>query len=322
MPQQRPQRQPPHHAIDRRRAMAIGAGLALGAAASGGAHAGGAVPASLARPAVRPGRVRLRKALKYGMIGPGSTVHEKFALARACGFEGVEMDAPGGPPAEAVREASEATGLAVPGVVDSVHWRRTLGDPDAAVRREGLEALLTAIRDCKAYGGDSVLLVPAVVSAGISYDDAYRRSQEEIRKALPLAEELGVKIAFENVWNHFLLSPMEAARYIDEFESPNVGFHFDVGNVVNYGWPEHWIRILGPRIFRLDIKEYSRTKRDQEGLWKGFQVEIGEGDCGWDRVMEALRDIGYEGWAAAEVGGGDEARLRDIASRMDRVFAM
>jgi hexulose-6-phosphate isomerase len=206
--------------------------------------------------------------------------------------------------------------------VDSVHWHKTLGDPDEGVRAEGLEALQTAIRDCHAYGGGSVLLVPAVVSEGMSYEDAYKRSQEEIRKAIPLAEEMGVKISFENVWNNFLLSPLEAARYVDEFESPAVGFHFDVGNVVLYGWPEHWIRTLGHRITRLDIKEYSRSKLDNEGRWKGFEVEIGDGDCGWERVMQALRDIGYEGWAAAEVRGGDEARLTDIAQRMDRVFAM
>lgn len=308
----------PLGAMGRREAMRLGAGAAVAAAllTPAGASLGRQAPAGASR--ARP----LRKALKYGMIGPGATVREKFQVARDCGFEGVEMDSPGGPPAEEVLEAKAATGIEVPGVVDSVHWRKTLGDPDPSVREEGVDALLTAIRDCKAYGGGSVLLVPAVVTATISYEDAYHRSQEEIRKAVPLAEELGVKISFENVWNNFLLSPLEAARYVDEFGSPNVGFHFDVGNIVTYGWPEHWIRTLGPRVFRLDIKEYSRAKRDAEGLWKGFGVEIGEGDCGWDRVMAALRDIGYTGWATAEVGGGDEARLRDIAARMDRVLSM
>lgn len=295
----------------RRDVLAAGAGLAA---------------ASVLSPALgRAGAARrspvLRKALKYGMIQPGSTVLEKFRIAKACGFEGVEMDSPGGPPADEVLAAKEATGIEVPGVVDSVHWRQTLGDPDPAVRRAGLDGLLQAIRDCRAYGGGSVLLVPAVVNEQISYEDAYHRSQHEVRKAIPLAEELGVKIAFENVWNQFLLSPIEAARYVDEFGSPVVGWHFDIGNIVNFGWPEHWIRTLGPRIFRLDVKEYSRKKRNDEGLWKGFAVEIGEGDCGWDRVMRALDEIGYTGWAAAEVGGGDEARLTDIAQRMDRVFA-
>jgi hexulose-6-phosphate isomerase len=138
---------------------------------------------------------------------------------------------------------------------------------------------------------------------------------------LPLAGELGIRIAFENVWNSFLLSPLEAARYVDELDSPLVGWYFDVGNVVNYGWPEQWVRILNKRIFKLDIKEFSRAKRDSEGLWKGFGVKLLEGDCDWPAVMAALDEIGYRGWATAEVAGGDEPRLRDIADRMDRIFA-
>ena len=287
----------------------------------------GALGAAIAAPALGAAVARARwttprKAVGWGMIQTGSTVLEKFQLAKACGFEGIEIDAPGGPPADEIMEATRATGVVIHGVVDSVHWSKTLGDPDPQVRAAGLEGLRAAIKDCKAYGGGSVLLVPAVVNEQIAYADAYKRSQEEIRKAVPLAAELGVKISMENVWNSFLLSPIEAARYVDEFESPVVGWHFDVGNVVNYGWPEQWIRTLGHRINRLHVKEYSRKKRNDEGLWKGFNVEIGEGDCGWARVMAAIRDIGYEGWATAEVGGGDETRLRDVSQRMDRVFAL
>src|SRR5216683_1580738 len=128
----------------------------------------------------------------------------------------------------------------------------------------------------------------AVVKREVTYADAYKRSQEEIRKAIPLAEELGVKIAIENVWNHFLLSPLEAARYVDEFNSPWVGWHFDVGNVITYGWPEQWIRVLGKRIQKLHIKEYSRQRRDKEGPWKGFDVPLLEGDNNWPAIMKAL----------------------------------
>ena len=165
----------------------------------------------------------------------------------------------------------------------------------------------TAIRDCARYGGSTVLLVPAVVSKEVSYRDAYERSQAEIRKVLPLAKELGVKIALENVWNNFLLSPLEAARYVDEFESEWIGWYFDVGNVVNYGWPEQWVEVLGERILKLDVKEFSRTKRNDEGLWKGFGVKLLEGDCDWPAVMKALDGVGYEGWATAELAGGDAA---------------
>ena len=140
-----------------------------------------------------------------------------------------------------------------------------MSDPDPAVREEGLNGLKQALRDARRYGASSVLFVAAVVKKEVSYADAYKRSQEEIRKALPLAEELGVKIAVENVWNHFLLSPLEAARYVDEFNSPWIGWHFDVGNVITFGWPEQWIRILGKRIQKLHIKEFSREKANREG---------------------------------------------------------
>jgi L-ribulose-5-phosphate 3-epimerase len=140
---------------------------------------------------------------------------------------------------------------------------------------------------------------------------------------LPYAEQQGIKLLVENVWNNFLLSPLEMARFVDEFDSPAIGCYFDIGNVVRFGWPEHWIRILGPRIVKLDIKEYSREKQLNEGLWKGFDVEIGEGDCNWPAVRAALADIDYtSGWATAEVPGGDRKRLADIARRMDDVLQL
>jgi hexulose-6-phosphate isomerase len=118
------------------------------------------------------------------------------------------------------------------------------------------------------------------------------------------------------------LSPLEFARYVDEFDNPIVGAYFDVGNVVRFGWPEHWIRILGKRIGKLDIKEYSRELELTQGTRKGFNVELGDGDCDWPAVMAALEEIGFRGWASAEVPGGDEARLREISERMDRIFAV
>lgn len=263
----------------------------------------------------------LKKSLKYNMVKEGTTILEKFQLLKELGFDGVELDAPSTLDQDEVLAAKAETGLEIPGVIDSVHWRDTLSHPDSEVRDRGRKGLETALHDCKIYGGTTALLVPAVVNKEVSYDDAYHRSQEEIRKVLPLAQELNIKIAIENVWNSFLLSPMEAARYIDEFESDHIGWYFDVGNIVNYGWPEQWIRILGSRILKLDIKEFSRAKRNDEGLWKGFGVKLLEGDCDWPAVMTALDEIGYEGWGSAEVGGGGRERLLDISQRMDRIFA-
>ncbi len=259
----------------------------------------------------------IKKAVKYGMVQGPSSMLDKFKLVKELGFDGIELDSPASYSRDEVLRARDEAELPIHGVVDSVHWRETLSHPDPAVRSKGAEGLKTALADSKAYGGTTVLLVPAVVNKEVSYADAYARSQAEIRKVLPLAEDMGMKIALENVWNHFLLSPLEMAQYIDELDSPNIGAYFDIGNIVNYGWPEHWIRTLDQRIFKLDVKEYSRKRRDEEGLWKGFQVKIGDGDCDWPAVRQALADINYSGWATAEVPGGDRERLSDIAQRMD-----
>ncbi|MCI0722185.1 MAG: sugar phosphate isomerase/epimerase [Acidobacteria bacterium] len=270
-------------------------------------------------PAAAQKRPGMKKALMFGMVKTEGTLLEKFRMLKEVGYDGVELDSPGFDVKE-VLKARDATGLQICGVVDSVHWKQTLSDPDPAVRAAGLEGLKTAIRECKMYGGSSVLLVPAVVKKEVSYADAYARSQAEIRKALPLAEELGVKIAVENVWNQFLLSPLEAARYVDEFKSPWIGWHLDIGNLITFGWPEHWIQVLGKRILKLHIKEFSRKKRDEEGLRAGFNVNLWEGDCDWPAVMKALDQVGFRGWGSAELAGGGPERLRDIAERMDRIY--
>lgn len=259
---------------------------------------------------------RLRKALKLSMVGGKGPLVEKFKMAKEAGFEGIDVDSD--QPVEEVKRAMAESGLIVHGMVDYVHWGQPLSSPDPEVRAKGVEVLQKCLRETKIYGGTTVLLVPAVVSKEVSYEDAYIRSQAEIRKCLPLAQQLGIKILFENVWNNFLLSPVEMKRYIDEFDSQMVGAYFDVGNIVNYGWPEHWIRTLGSRIGKLDIKEFSRKIANEKGKGAGFGVEIGEGDCDWPAVNAALKDIKYSGWATAEVSGGDLARLTDIAQRMDK----
>ncbi|NOT29996.1 MAG: sugar phosphate isomerase/epimerase [Planctomycetes bacterium] len=312
-------------AIDRRRVLSLST-LALSTGASIGALASalGACRSATAQAATAVrrtgGRRKLKKALGIGMIGAGETLMDKFKLARDCGFAGIEMDGPSSHRHEDVLAARDASGLAIPSVVDSVHWAHSLGDPDAAVRAQGRAGLEGALRDAHAYGAKSVLLVPAVVDKNRPYDAAWTHSIAEIRATVPLARELGVQIAVENVWNNFVLSPMEANRYLDEIGSDWVGWHLDLGNLLIYGWPEQWTRILGARVFQLHIKEFSRKKMDEEGRWDGFGVELGEGDNDWPAIMRALDDIAYDGWAIAEVGGGDEARLRDVSARMDRCF--
>ena len=266
--------------------------------------------------------VKLKKAVKFGMVQGKQSILEKFRMLKDIGYDGVEFSAPNGYDTKEVLTARDKTDLPIHGIVDSVHWKNTLSDPDPATRQRGLDGLKSAIKTAKEYGATSVLLVPAVVNKKVAYHEAYERSQAEIKKAIPLAEENGIRILFENVWNNFLLSPVEAARYIDEFESPVVGAYFDVGNVVRYGWPEHWIKALGKRIGKLDIKEYSRKKQMDEGPRKGFDVKIGDGDCDWPAVLKALEEVGFSGWATAEVNGGGKDRLQDIYNRMSQAFGL
>lgn len=289
-----------------------GSALALAALASP------ALAAEADKPAVkRP----LKKAIMWGTVGVKGSVLEKMKAVKAAGFEGVEMNSH--MDQDEVLRARDEVGLVIPSVCGVHHWSKPLSHPDPKVRAEGLEALKQTLRDAKRYGATSVLLVPAVVSKEVSYAEAYTRSQAEIRKAVPLAEELGVKIACEDVWNHFLLSPLEAARYVDEFNSPAVGWHFDVGNILNFGWPEQWIRVLGKRIQKFHIKEFSRKKRDNEGLWKGFDVKLLEGDNDWPAVMKAVDDIGYQGWMITEQGGGDSPEgLRDLVERLEKILSL
>jgi L-ribulose-5-phosphate 3-epimerase len=279
-----------------------------------------ALAAESPAPAAAASSRNLKKGIMWDTVGVKGSVMEKMKAIKEAGFEGAEMVSH--MDQDEVLRARDETGLAIPSVCGRDHWGKPLSDPDPKVRAEGLEALKQTLRDAKRYGASSVLLVPGVVSKEVSYADAYTRSQAEIRKAVPLAEELGVKIAIENVWNHFLLSPLEAARYVDEFQSPAVGWHFDVGNILNYGWPEQWIRILGPRIQKLHIKEFSRKKRDDQGLWKGFDVALLEGDNAWPAVMKAVDAIGYHGWAITEQGGGDSPEgLKDLVQRLEKILA-
>jgi L-ribulose-5-phosphate 3-epimerase len=267
-------------------------------------------------------RPLIKKSLKYGMIKEELSLLDKFKLIKDLGYDGVELDSPNTLNEKEILDARDKTGIVLPGVVNSVHWKSPLSDPDPATRSLCVESMKTALRDCKKYGGTTVLLVPAVVNEKVSYAEAYTRSQIEIKKILPIAEETGIKIAIENVWNNFLLSPLEAARYIDEFNHPMIGWYFDVGNIIRYGWPEHWITTLGNRILKVDIKDYSRKKASDEGIWKGFDAELGEGDANWNAVNKALATVGYQGWGSAEVAGGDRIRLKEVSERMNKCYSM
>jgi hexulose-6-phosphate isomerase len=275
-----------------------------------GAALAAASMTSISRAAAESGN--WKKAFMLGGVVRGPILPH-FELLKEAGFEGVELISPNELDRDEVLRARDQTGLVIHGVSGSRHWQDTLSDPDPEVVERGLAAVRQEMADCKAYGGTTVLLVPAVVKKNVSYRDAYTRSQANIRKLIPDAEKYGIKIAIEEVWNKFLLSPVEFARYIDEFQSPWVGAYFDVGNVVEYGYPQEWIRELGPRILKVHIKEYAKAKRFSYALGEGKEID-------WDAVRQAFLEIGYKGWITAEVPKGNLDEMKDVVRRMDRVL--
>jgi hexulose-6-phosphate isomerase len=275
------------------------------AAALGAATLGRSAQAATASPAP------WKKAFMLGGVSKGAVLPH-FERLKEAGFQGVELISPNELDRSEVLRARDQTGLVIHGVSGSRHWREPLSDPDPKVVERSLAAIRQEMEDCKAYGGTTVLVVPAVVTPKVSYRQAYERSQAAIKTLIPDAERHGVKIAIEEVWNKFLLSPVEFARYVDEFQSPWVGAYFDVGNVVEYGYPQEWVRELGKRILKVHIKEYKKANR--------FSYPLGEGEIDWPAVRQALLDVGYEGWITAEVPYGNLDALKDVVRRMDKVL--
>ncbi len=264
----------------------------------------------------------LRKAIMWSTIGVQGTVLEKFRAMKAAGFEGVEPL--GAMNREEVIAAFKETGLQAASVCCHTHWVKPLSAPDEATRKIGLDGLVHSLYDAQAYGATSVLLVPGVARNGVTYQQCFDRSIAEIRKAIPVAKATGVKIAIENVGNDFIETPEQGVEYLNAIDSEWVGFHFDIGNAGRIGPAERWIQVLGKRIVKIHIKDYSAKPADPAA--KGnTRPKLLEGDTNWPAVMAALDRAGYQGWAISEQPGNqaaDVATASDLASRMDRIFAI
>jgi L-ribulose-5-phosphate 3-epimerase len=277
-----------------------------------------ALYADQAGPAQRPASA-IRKSVLISMLPKAPSYAERFAIGREAGFDAIEMQTMAkDDEAAEVREAARKTGLRVHSVMNMDHWRYPLSSSDPAAVSRSVTGMETSLRNAKLWGADTVLLVPAVVDAGTSYRDAWTRSQRVIReRLLPMAAYMKVVIAVEEVWNKFLLSPIEFNKYVDDFQSPWVKAYFDVGNVVLYAFPQDWIRTLGSRIAKIHLKDFNFDRSNSRFAWKN----IGEGDIDWPEVRRALTEVGYTGYVTTEVNGGDAAYLKDLASRVDRFLA-
>jgi L-ribulose-5-phosphate 3-epimerase len=265
------------------------------------------------------GTLPIRKGVLLDMLPKKMSYADRFKMARDVGFEVIQAPTtPGQREAEEIKKASDGAGVAIDSVMNMDHWKYPLSSGDPAVVEKSMEGMRTSMHNAKLWGADAVLLVPAVVNPQTSYRDAWTRSQEQIRKLLPLAEELRVDISLEEVWNKFLLSPLEFATYVDEFKSPWARAWFDVGNVVLYGYPQDWIRTLGKRIDKLHLKDFKRHESSFE--W----VNLGDGDVDWPAVRSALAEIGFSGSATVELDSVDdsiaEGYLRDVSQRVDKLL--
>ena len=253
----------------------------------------------------------MKKSISYWSFS-GKNVFQAMQTAKDAGFDGIELtlDAEGDVTMQTtaaqlaeIRSAAQALGLALPSVASSLFWAYSFTSDDPDEREQAHQAAVCEIQTAKALGADTVLVVPGSVSVEfvperpvVAYDVCWERALQEMKRLAPIAEDAGINIGIENVWNRFLLSPLEMRQFLDEIGSERVGAYFDVGNVVHSGHPEHWIRILGKRIKKVHFKDF---RRNPGGL-NSF-VDILSGDVDWPAVMQAFADIGYDDWVTGEM---------------------
>jgi len=266
--------------------------------------------------------------VKLGMIasklnGKPVSLTDRLSMAADAGLDGVDFDQAGKRTIEEAREAVRSSGVFVHNAINHDHWKKRFTSPNEKDRQAAHDNLAHCIRLSHAAGGNGVLLVPGAGKDGTP-EECAARATAGIRALIPLAASLGQPILFENVWNqmfydHGTPAPPEQSvdghvAFIDGFNSAWVGQYFDIGNHWKYGQPGDWIRGLGRRCVKLDVKGFSRAERKFK--------DIGDGDLPWDDVRAALAEINFTGWATAEVGGGDVVRLTVVREKMEKVFGL
>lgn len=261
------------------------------------------------------GRLPVQKGLVIGMLGRQGSFKYRFQMARDAGFECVEANTVEDPKVvEEIGKAAQHAGLKIHGVMNQAHWRYPLSSGDAETVKISMEGMRTSLRNAKEWGAETVLLVPAVVDLSTTYEQAMERSKRQVSELLPMAEQLKVVIAIENVWNKFLLSPIEFCQYVDSFKSPYLKAYFDVGNIQMYGFPQQWLRSLDKRIVRIHFKDFRFRNREAQF------VNLLDGDLDWAAIYDAIKEIGYKGPISLEIAGGDLAYLTDVSNRFEAII--
>lgn len=264
------------------------------------------------------------KTISYWAFEPSRSLPEAFQMAREAGFEAIELAiAEDGPitPDISRQECRKITaqardaGLQISSLASGLGWKYGLLSENESERRRATELTRSSLRVARDLELDAILVVPGSVGA-TPYDLAFNNAQNSLRELKLDAEELGVTIGIENVWNKFLLSPLETRDFLDGLGSERIASYFDVGNVLQTGFPEQWIRMLGGRITRVHFKDFQR----EVGTLAGF-CALGEGDVDFGAVMQALREIGYDGFVTAEFFNC-ESDLGTISAAMDRILSL
>ncbi len=312
--------------LNRRHILAMGAGSL--AAALSGTHGAVAAQTRESDIVTPPAGKRLLLSCKLSMIpkaldGKALSATDRLRLAGEAGFDGVDFDQAGDFTPEQTRDAVRQSGVFVHSAINHAHWKQRLTSAKQADRDQGRANIEHCIRVSHAAGGSGVLIVVGKGSDGPS-DVIEQRARKEIQTLLPLASSLGQMILVENVWNQMMYdhdAPPEQdaegfVKFVDSFNSPWVGMYYDIGNHWKYGQPGDWIRTFGHRCVKLDVKGFSRAKN------KFVDITGPDDDLPWHDVRQALKDIGFSGWATAEVGGGDLKRLTQVRKQMQKAFGL
>ena len=284
---------------------------------------------------------KLVKSINYwsfpGGLEGSLDVFEALQLAKQYRFDAIELGIfeNGALPldisrakCEEIKSKAAEIGIGLPSVASGLYWSRSLGDSDTNKSVQAAEDLQTMIKIANWLGAKTLLTIPGAVDVFFlpdrpkqPYEEVWKNATEGLRNVLPIAEEHKVRLGIENVWNRFLMSPHEMASFIDQFESPWVGAYVDVANLLPFGYPEDWLRVLGKCVVGVHFKDFRRAVGTADGF-----VDLLEGDVDWPAVMSALEDIGYEGPVAAEMIPGYKhhpmVRVSNASNAMDAILGI
>jgi len=258
----------------------------------------------------------VKKGICIGCL-PGDLPDEaKLQLAKSAGYDGVEINTFDDLDAcRSLTQVARSIGIELHSVMASGHWTHPLSSRDETIRRKGIDNIQQSIETALVCGANAVLVVPGVVQADQPYGETYEIALDSMRELAWYAGERNMRLGVENVWNRFLLTPMEMGRFLSELNSPHVGLYFDCGNILAYGYPQQWIRELGSRLVKVHVKDFESSTRQ----WKYLL----QGSVDWKAVRTALREVGYDDYLTAEMGPYPvfpDQMARDTSAHLDRII--